>query len=389
MESASHAARAPWLDGSRGAFIIAEIGKNFITTEEEQPVPEMLAQAIALVRAAKDAGADAVKFQTHVVADEQRDVHIISPHFRGADRYRWVARNERATPYEDFWKPLAAACANFGIAFFTTSMSRAAAQKIAPLHPPFWKVGSGDVLDFVLLDTLAATGKPIILSTGMSTMEEVDTAIAFLRTRGVEDLAILHCVSRYPCPPHALRLGTMETLHERYGVPVGFSDHSIGIDEAVAAVALGAYIVEKHFSFDRLAWGSDHKVSLTPTEFAALVRGIREVERHPAARADAVARAEASGAIGDSAKILQEDEAVFRPYFRKVLVAARDIPAAVPIIPAMLSAMRPLADGALPSERYEDVLGARAVEDIPRGTPLEARHLIVFHDAVPMVHGAS
>ncbi len=262
-------------------FVIAEIGKNFIQTEEECPVSEYLENAKALVRAAKEAGANAVKFQTHHAEDEQLNITVVSPHFKGADRYSWVTRNMNATPLEEFWRPLKAYCDEIGIIFHSTPMSRGAAQKLNQLDVPFWKVGSGDILDFVLLDYIASTKKPIIISSCMSTLEELDLTMDFLKRRNAE-VILLHCVSKYPCPPEELRLGTMDMLRRRYGVIVGFSDHSIGIDAALAAVALGARVVEKHFSLSRDLWGADHKVSMTPEEMKELTSGIRAMEENPA-----------------------------------------------------------------------------------------------------------
>ena len=181
-------------------FIVAEIGKNFIQTQEERPVEEYLANAKALVKAAHEAGADAVKFQTHNVEDEQLNISVVSPHFKGADRYSWVTRNTNATPLNEFWRPLKQYCDGLGIIFHSTPMSRGAAQKLNQLGVGLWKVGSGDILDFVMLDYLASTKKPIIMSCGMSTLEETDQSINFLKQRNA-DVILLHCVSKYPFPP--------------------------------------------------------------------------------------------------------------------------------------------------------------------------------------------
>ncbi|MDZ4260656.1 MAG: N-acetylneuraminate synthase family protein, partial [Candidatus Sungbacteria bacterium] len=321
-------------------FVIAEIGKNFIQTEEERPVSEYLENAKALVRAAKDAGADAVKFQTHNVEDEQLNITVVSPHFKGADRYSWVTRNMNATPLDEFWRPLKAYCDEIGIIFHSTPMSRAAAQKLNQLDVPFWKVGSGDILDFVLLDYIASTKKPIIISSGMSTLEELDLTMDFLARHNVE-VILLHCVSKYPCPPEELRLSTMDLLRRRYDVTVGFSDHSIGIDSALAAVALGARVVEKHFSLSRDLWGADHKVSMTPEEMKQLVDGIHAMEENPALKAEYLEKDIVKKGMGSGEKVLQEDEAVFRPYFRKSLMAGRDIPEGTELSANDIYAMRP------------------------------------------------
>ena len=351
-------------------FVIAEIGKNFIQTEAERPVSEYLENAKVLVRAAQVAGADAVKFQTHNVEDEQLNITVVSPHFKGADRYSWVTRNMRATPLEEFWRPLKRYCDEIGIIFHSTPMSRGAAQKLQQLDVPFWKVGSGDILDFVLLDYLAKTGKPIIISSGMSTIEELDLTMDFLKRRNAE-VVLLHCVSKYPCPPEELRLGTIDFLRTRYGVIVGFSDHSIGIDSALAAAALGARVVEKHFSLSRDLWGADHKVSMTPEEMKQLTDGIRDIEQNPAHRREYLEKDIVKKGMGSVGKVLQDDEAVFRPYFRKSLMAAHDIPEGTGLAPDDVYAMRPqqFAEG-LPSEQYESVLGKITQQSLKKFDPI-------------------
>src|SRR3989344_5979465 len=151
-----------WDKLNKGVFVIAELGKNFIQTEEEKSVVEYLENAKKLVKAAHEAGASAVKFQTHNAEDEQLNIKIVAPHFKG-ERYAWVTRNQNATPINEFWKPLKAYCDKLGIIFFSTPMSRGAAVKLNELGVELWKVGSGDILDFVALDFMASTKKPIII----------------------------------------------------------------------------------------------------------------------------------------------------------------------------------------------------------------------------------
>lgn len=354
-------------------FVIAEIGKNFIQTQEERPVAEYLENAKNLVKAAKEAGADAVKFQTHHVEDEQLNIKVTSPHFKGADRYSWVSRNTNATPLNEFWRPLKNYCDEIGIIFHSTPMSRGAAQKLNQLDVPFWKVGSGDILDFVLLDYIAFTKQPIILSSGMSTIEELDLTMDFLKRHNAE-VILLHCVSKYPCPPEELRLGTIDFLRKRYGVIIGFSDHSIGVDSALAAVALGARVVEKHFSLSRDLWGADHKVSMTPEEMKNLVDGIRAIEQNPALKNEYLERDMVKQGMGTAEKVLQEDEAVFRPYFRKSLMASRDLPAGTILAPDDLYAMRPQQyAGGLPSEQYEAVIGKTVSRALQKFDPITSK----------------
>ncbi len=338
-------------------FIIAEIGKNFIQTEKEESQDECLRNAKELICLAKEAGADAVKFQTHNLEDEQMNVKTISPHFPVSDRYNWIKRNTEITPL-GFWRELKSYCDELGIIFFSTPMSRGAAMKLEEIDVPLWKVGSGDVLDFVMLDYIASTRKPIILSSGMSTLEEIDNAVDFLSRRNV-NIALLHCVSRYPCPAEDLNLKTIEFFQKRYEVPIGFSDHSIICESALAAANMGAVIIEKHFSLNRDLWGSDHKVSMMPEEFRRMVNGVREKKRVELIN------------YGKDGKILQEDEAAFRPIFRKSLVAGRNIKEGEILMKEMIYAMRPQTYiNGLPSEEYEKVLGRRAKKNLKKYEPI-------------------
>src|SRR3989344_5630410 len=256
--------------GGEHVFVIAEIGKNFIVTESGESTAQYLERAKQLIKAAKEAGADAVKFQTHNFSDEQYPLDVFSPHFNGSDRYNWVKRNTEATPI-DFWKALKQYADELGIIFFSTPMSRGAAIVLKEVGVTLWKIGSGDLLVFAMLDYVRQSGKPIIISTGMSTDEEVKKAVAFIKEKN-NQLVVLHCVSKYPCPPEELKLETIDYLRGIFDCIVGFSDHSLGTAEAAMAVTRGAKVIEKHFSFDRTAWGPDHKVSLTPTEFSELVQ---------------------------------------------------------------------------------------------------------------------
>ena len=249
--------------GGEKVFVVAEIGKNFIQSREERTVEEYIDNAKKLIDAAVRAGADAVKFQTHEVEDEQLNVLITSPHFKEAERFAWVLRNTSSTP-TSFWKEAKEYCVEKNILFFSTPMSKMAAQKLISLDPPLWKIGSGDIEDYVLLDFLIETRKPIIISTGMISLADLDKVVKYIKNSGVP-LIILYCVSKYPCPPEDFNLGTIEYFQEKYpGIPVGFSDHSIdGYTVDLAAVKLGAKVIEKHFSFSRDLWGPDHKASIT------------------------------------------------------------------------------------------------------------------------------
>ncbi len=344
-----------WQKIENGILIIAEAGKNFIQTEGDRPVREYLENAKKFVLAAKEAGADAVKFQTHNVDDEIFKLDFTSPHF-SKDRLSWVTRNTQATPLE-FWQELKSYCESLDIVFFSTPMSRGAAEKLARVGVNLWKIGSGDILDFVMLDYLRNSGKPIILSSGMSTLEELENAVRFLKEKN-NRVALLHCVSKYPCPVKDLHLGTIQFLKNKYNIPVGFSDHSLSLDSAALAVALGATIIEKHFSFGRELYGADHKVSLLPHEFAKMVNGIRLIEDSEEKKQEVLARYNVDQFLGNEHKVLQDGEAVFRPIFRKSLVVSQNVAAGTVLRPEHLYAMRPQSlIGGLPSEKYEEVVG--------------------------------
>lgn len=347
--------------GGSETFFIAEIGKNFIQTEDERSVEEYLENAKRLVKAAKDAGADAVKFQTHVVEDEVLNIDFTSPHFQAKDRYSWVSRNMNATPLEEFWKPLKKYCDEIGILFFTSPMSRKAAQKMDDLVP-LWKVGSGDVEDHIMLNYLAATKKPIIISTGMVSLSELDAVVDYFSEKNVP-LSILYCVSQYPAPKEAFNLATIEELHEKYPKAViGFSDHSLTHEATLAAVRIGASVIEKHFSFSRDLWGADHKASLTPEEFKEMVDLVRGGSH---------IIAEIGSMYGKQGKELEGATNQFRPYFNKALVAGCDIPEDTVLTEEMIFAMRPLKlAGGLPANRLKEVVGTKVRRTMRKFDPI-------------------
>lgn len=239
--------------------IIADCGKNFIDRDDEMALPYYAEKAIALIKKAKEVGADIVKFQTHIFEDEQDK--------RSSERYNWIKFNEKITP-ATFWEELKRQCDEVGIEFMTTPMSKKAAEKVNHLVKR-WKVSSADIVDYKLLEYLKSTGKPIILSVGMSTEKEIDKVVNFL---GNQIEFINYCVSIYPCPIYKIDLTNLIRLGGKYdGVPIGFSDHSLSIETPVLAVRMGAYAIEKHFTLDRNAFGPDHKVSLLPEEFKQMV----------------------------------------------------------------------------------------------------------------------
>jgi len=354
--------------GDGSVFIVAEIGKNFIQTEKDQSINTYFDNAKKLIQAAKDAGADAVKFQTHNVEDEQYPITYNSPHFAGADRYSWVKRNTEKTP-ASFWRKLKAFCDDTGVVFFSTPMSRGAAIILEEIGTPFWKVASGDITDFVLLDFIVSTKKPIIIPTGMIELSELDKTSDFLRKKKIP-CVILHAISRYPYPAEDSNLGTIEFYKERYpNVLVGFSQNSPWIEPAVIAVAMGISVLEQHFTFDRTLWGPDHKVSMTPEEFTEMVRRIRKVEEDTIYKKEVLK--EKSKYYGKKEKILQDGETKFIPLFRKALMAGQDIPSGTVLTSDMIYAMRPrsLLKG-LPAHEFYNVVGKKVKKDLKKYDPI-------------------
>lgn len=333
-------------------LVICEIGKNYITTKEPESEEVLLNKAKHLVDLAKEAGADLAKFQVHYRDEIHPFAKINSPHF-DHDRYEWVKRNIMPVWW---WFDLKEHCRKIGIEFLFTPMSRGAADMMDDgVGVERWKIGSGDILDFPLLDYIRDTGKHVILSSGMSSLEELKKSYKFL-DRG-QPITILHCVSMYPCPISSLNLATIPFLQKEFpNASIGFSDHSIGIEGSLMAASLGATIIEKHMTLDRGAWGPDHKVSLLPREMKELVGRIKSNELlEPITEA-----------LGTETKFLQKGEEVFRPSFRKGLYAANTIFKGDFIGRDDVMAMRPRIEGARLSEDFEDVIEKVADRDIKK-----------------------
>ncbi len=349
--------------GGDDVFVIAEIGKNFIQTVEDRPAAEYLKNAKDLINAAADVGADAVKFQTHELEDECINVDVTSPHFKGSDRYSWIKRNMEATPLS-FWKEVKRHCDDRGIIFFSTPMSRKAAMKLEEIGTPLWKIGSGDVRDHATLDFIASTGKPLIISSGMVSLDELDGVIAHIQSKGIP-LAVLYCVSQYPCPPELFNLATISYLREKYpDMVIGFSDHSVdGHEVDLAAIKLGARIIEKHFSFSRDLWGADHKASITPDEMRTMISDIRSGKSEDV---------DVTAYFGDRSKELEGANSVFRPYFNKALVAGADIPAGTVLTKEIIFSMRPkMYIKGLGSEEFDMVVGKKLRKSLKKYDPIE------------------
>lgn len=300
-------------------------------------------RARRLVEAAVEAGADAVKFQTF---DAERLATAGAP--KAAYQRRGAPEGEsqlemlrRLQLAPATWRELMALCAKRGILFLSSPFDEASADLLEELGVAAFKIGSGELTNEALIAHVARKGLPLIVSTGMATLEEVESAVRVVRSAGCGELALLHCVSCYPADPSDANLRAMATLARHFDVPVGYSDHSLGIEVALAAVALGASVVEKHVTLDRSTPGPDHAASLEPCELRALVRGVRIVE----------------AALGHGRKEPAPSEADTARVARKSLVAARRIPEGTALTPELIAVRRP--GTGLPPAMREAVLGRR------------------------------
>jgi pseudaminic acid synthase len=253
-------------------FIVAEMSANHGGDFE---------RALEILRAAKEAGADAVKLQTYTA--DTLTIDCDNEYFRIKGTL-WAGRTlhdlyrEAATPWD--WTPrLKAAAEGMGLVLFSTPFDASAVDFLESLDVPCHKIASFENVDLPLIRKVAATGKPVIMSTGMASEAELDEAVRTFREAGGGQLALLKCTSAYPAPPEEMHLRTIPYLAEKYGVPVGLSDHTMGISAAIAAVALGARIIEKHLCLDRGVPGPDSSFSLEPTEFKTMVEAVREAEK--------------------------------------------------------------------------------------------------------------
>lgn len=295
-------------------LVIAEAGVN----HNGDP-----ALSLALVDAAADAGADAVKFQTFsanalAVADAPQAAYQRERAGAASQRAMLAALELPRSALEE----ASAHARERGLIFLSTPFDVESLELLVELGVPAIKIGSGDLTNLILVRAAAATGLPLLLSTGMANLEEIG---AILDDIGDAEIALLQCTSAYPAPIEDANLRAIATLRDAFGRPVGYSDHTQGFTAAIAAVALGASIIEKHFTLDRSMDGPDHEVSLEPAELAAMVRSARD----------------AHVALGDGAKAARPVEADARRVVRRSLVAARALPAGHRLAEADLAAKRP------------------------------------------------
>lgn len=327
----------------RPCFIIAEAGVNH---------NGRLDLALELVDAAAAAGADAVKFQTFraellATGDAPKAEYQRSSKGNGESQFDMLKRLELT---EEDHRALVARCRERGILFLSSPFEEESADLLERLGVAAYKLPSGEVTNLPFLEHVARKGKPILLSTGMATLREVDAAVDAILRAGNRRLVLLQCVSEYPADPAEANLRAMASLRDAFDCPAGFSDHTPGIAVSIGAAALGASVVEKHFTLDRGLPGPDHRASLEPGELADLIRGIRAAE----------------SALGDGEKRPGAGESATAAAARKSLVAACDIPEGTLLAPEHVAARRP-GTGIAPGER-ERLIGRRTRVAVPAGT---------------------
>ncbi len=325
-------------------YVVAELSANHKGT---------LDHAIAIMRAAKAAGADAIKLQTYT-ADTITIAHN-GPGFR-IEQGLWRGRTlhelyqEAHTPW--VWHDaLFAEGRALGLPVFSTPFDASAIAFLEPFDPPAYKIASFELIDLGLIRAVAVTGRPLILSTGMASYAEIEEAVGAARGAGARQIVLLHCTSGYPTPPDEANLRTIPHLAESFGVPIGLSDHTLGIGVALAAVALGACLIEKHLTLRRADGGPDAAFSLEPDELKSLVDNARL----------------AHAALGMVTYERRASEAG-NIEFRRSLYIVRDMKAGEPLTPETLRSIRP--GHGLHPRHYEALLGKRVTRDVARGTPM-------------------
>ena len=311
-------------------------------------------QAVKLIHEAKKAGADAIKLQTYT--PDTLTIDCDNEYFRIGKGTIWEGKNlyqlyqEAYTPLE--WQPkLKVVASDLGMALFSTPFDFTVVGFLEEMDVPAYKIASFELVDLPLIRRVAETGKPIIMSTGMATLAEIDEAVQAARDGGASQIALLKCTSAYPAMPEEMNLRTIPHLAEAFGLPVGISDHTLGIAVSVAAVALGACIVEKHLTLSRSVPGPDSAFSLEPHEFKAMVEAVRIVER----------------SLGKVNYHVSEREIASR-VFRRSLFVVQDMEQGDVFSPENLRSIRP--GYGLAPKYLADVLGRRATQAIQKGKPL-------------------
>ena len=325
-------------------YIIAELSANHNGSIE---------RAFDSIKAAKKAGADAIKIQTYTadtitIKSDRNEFQIKGGLWDGYDLYSLYKWAE--TPY-DWHKPLFDYARELDITIFSSPFDETAVDLLEDLNTPAYKLASFEIIDLPLIKYIAQTGKPMIISTGMASLDEISMAVETARENGCKDLVLLHCISSYPAPAEQSNLRTIPDLSKRFGVLAGLSDHTIGTTVAVSSVALGAAIIEKHFTLNRKDRGPDSDFSLEPYELKKLCDRTKE----------------AYVSLGFASYELKESEKTGL-HFRRSLYAVKDIRKGEFFTKENIRSIRPALG--LPPKYYEEILGKMAAKDIENGSPL-------------------
>lgn len=326
--------------------IIAEAGVNHNGSFE---------LAKKMVDAAKEAGVDYVKFQTF------NPKKLVSKFAEKAEYQKettgvcesQLEMLQKLTLTNDNFRELKEYCDYIGIGFISTPFDLESIAFLETFDMDFWKVPSGEVTNLPYLETIAKTGRKVIMSTGMCDVEEIIAAVKALEDNGTKEIELLHCNTQYPTPFEDVNLNAMLTIKEATAKKIGYSDHTLGIEVPIAAVALGAEIIEKHFTLDKSMEGPDHRASLNPAELKTMVDAIRNIEQ----------------ALGDSNKVASTSETANKAVVRKSIVASRDIKQGEILSAENLTTKRP-GNGVSPMKWY-DVVGTKAVRDFKEDEIIE------------------
>lgn len=321
--------------------IIAEAGVNHNGNYET---------AIQMVKAAKKAGADYIKFQTFVPEK------LVSESARKAEYQKKTTGSEESqldmlkklTLTKGEFLNIKKSCDKVGIGFISTPFDLDSIDFLKNIDMNFWKIPSGEITNLPYLEKLANTKKKIIMSTGMSDINEIKDAVNLLEKNGAEDIVLLHCNTQYPTPFCDVNLKAMDEIKRKTGKKVGYSDHTNGIEIPIAAAAMGAVVIEKHFTLDRNMEGPDHKASLEPDELSKMISSIRNIEK----------------AMGDGMKRPSGSEMKNRDIVRKSIVASKEIKSGEFFSEDNITAKRP-GDGISPMHWHE-VLGMEAIKDFKK-----------------------
>ena len=332
-------------------FVIAEMSGNH---------NQSLERALDIVEAAARTGVAALKIQTYLPETMTLDIHegefvISDPNSLWADRSLFELYGEAYTPWE-WHEPIFQRCRELGVVPFSTPFDKTSVDFLESINCPFYKIASFENIDIPLIKNVARTGKPIVISSGMATAAELDEAVRAIRAEGNDSIVLLKCTSSYPSSPEFSDIRTIPHMRELFGCEVGLSDHTLGIGVAVAAVALGASVIEKHFTLARSDGGVDSAFSLEPSEMSALVE---ETER-------------AWAALG-SVKYGPSPGDIKSMVFRRSIYVAQDIKKGETVTAENLRVIRPGLG--LPPRMFDEIVGRTAGIDLKRGTALQLDHL--------------